>query len=208
MAVKSTIEYRRLSTVDNLNNFWYKSEYRYRYTYCFYLSFIYLCITPLTDSEEPNQSRVWIFIKNHTFTPKKAAKKIQKRKSCSELFLTKHSLILQSFVFFKPLFRDHWEHFFSNTTHFTLIQLHKVTPGSCSIQSQRSSAGAGGVKCFCQGHHQRGLLEKRESVTQTLPPAQRWGGALQSQANIFTLRSLKLKSQRNFTDLFQNSFQD
>lgn len=37
---------------------------------------------------------------------------------------------------------------FFNTTHFTLIQLHKVTPGSSSIQIQCSSAGAGGVKCF------------------------------------------------------------
>lgn len=97
---------------------------------------------------------------------------------------------------------------FFNTTHFTLIQLHKVTPGSSSIQIQCSSAGAGGVKCFLsRTPPERGLQEKRGRVTQTLPPAQSREGLLQSQvSNVFTFSSLKLHSQRNFTDLFQNCF--
>lgn len=137
-------------------------------------------------------------VKNDGFNLKTAPVKKQNLTGCTELFPTERCLSQSSCL--KPLFGQRpLGSFFPNATQFALIQLHKVTPGSCSIQPQRGSAGAGGVKWFCQGHHHRGLPEKTETVARTPLPAQSWGGDLPSRANIFTFGSLK-KCQRNFTD--------
>lgn len=120
---------------------------------------------------------------------------MQNLKSCSKLFTTEHNAIVQCpFLPLHPdllLIQRPLGTLLLNATHFTLIQLHKVTPGSCSIQLQCCSAGAGGVKCFCQGHHHRGL-PRRETVTHTAPLAQ-------SKVNIFGCKAQKPHSRQNFT---------
>lgn len=115
----------------------------------------------------------------------------------------KCSLIIQSFFLY--LVKE--EDFFSIPPISPSFNYTKWLPGAARYRYSAAQLEQVGLSAFYQGHHQRGLQEKSGRVTQTLPPAQSREGLLQSQvSNVFTFSSLKLHSQRNFTDLFQNCF--
>lgn len=88
----------------------------------------------------------------------------------------------QHSVFHPNLYLDknRWK-YFPNATHFAFIPLHKVTPGSCSMQLQCSSVGAAGLSAFVKDTTREVCWRKGRVLFK------------QSQACAFTLRSLKVR---------------